>query len=72
MAGPTAEPSLNFDAEFTINTIKNLTSNHEFEEVREGQAQYFDGSRLPQVPFSLSVKGVPFLRGRDTAYKAER
>ena len=62
MAGPSTQPSTNVDAQFTIKTIENTTSNHEI-----------NGGKNPgQVPFSLSIKGVPFLRDRDTAYKVEK
>mgnify|MGYP003647951080 CR=1 FL=1 len=63
MAGPTTQPSLNLDTELTIKAIENLTSNHELAD---------DDKNPGQVPLSLSVKGVPFLRGRDIPYKVER
>ena len=62
MAGPTQEPDPKFSEDFTINTVKNSTSNHQLEDSKNPQ----------QVPIALSLKGPAFLRSRDTAYKVER
>ena len=57
-----SQPKLNFDMDFTINTAKNLSSNHKFNE----------DANVQQAPFALGIKGPSSLRGRDTPYKATR
>ena len=62
----TDQPRSNFNGreDFTINHIPNLASNHKFDTDDDPK----------QAPFSLSIKGVPNLRGRinSTVYKVER
>ena len=62
------QPKTNFNGaeDFTINHILNVASNYKFD------TSLGDDPGL--APFSLSIKGVPNLRGRttSTAYKVER
>ena len=58
----TAQPNINFESGFVIQSPTNLASNHRFNEEKDPK----------QTPFSLGTKGPANLRGRTTAYKVER
>ena len=58
----TAQPNINFENGFVIQSPTNLASNHKFNEEKDPK----------QTPFSLGTKGPANLRGRTTAYKVER
>jgi len=58
----TAQPNINFESGFVIQSPTNLASNHRFNEEKDPK----------QAPFSLGAKGPISLRGRTTAYKVEK
>ena len=58
----TAQPNINFESGFVIQSPTNLASNHRFNEEKDPK----------QTPFSLGTKGPISLRGRTTAYKVEK
>ena len=72
MAGPKQEEAPKVDMDFTINTIKNVSSNHEINDREGWELESAPPVRESQVPLVLSVKGPPSLRGRPEAYKVER
>ena len=56
----TPEPKAKIDSNFVINKILNLTSNYDV------------ATGVDQVPFFLSILGVPTMRNKTEAYKVEK
>jgi hypothetical protein len=59
---PIAQPRDNRNSDFTLNTYRNLASNHKFKYT----------SDPGQAPFSVGIKGPSTLRGRSKPYKTTK